>query len=941
MIQDESKKYFRYFTKVAAFLTFFVLAHSQVFAKAVDGSVSRIGDATHLEFYGLDQWNYTLERTGKNEFTLIVPEFSQKMETELRTWTGQFIEGIKVSKNGSDQRYKVTFKVTDGKVESFDYLTDEPSRLIIDFFKQVEPEFEKVSRDDSAKKEKLNKQKKKISKGVRKTKFQKENYTKYERNNKEGRKPAGELDPKYSEYQGEQRNIIEGDFPQRGAFDGGDPGFRRFRMKNYEIDERSIIASRQNFYIRFPMLKMPTSQFHIFLDTRPEYIIKEKNTKENKEARLLLKLHKNNRPGLFFKTYRYFKDKYPKSDYSEIIDHLAAEMHFDRYVKAQDVIAFQQAQSIYRTLLQKYPNSPLAERTELILGYAALESGSGIDTIQSFQAFLKKRKNSEYRDQAKKSIAAGLLVINKYAAALKMYQSLAKEAENKVEAVEAFYRIGDVHFQKRDYEKAIASYKKALEKYPNYESRFPNAHFNIAESNFWLGKYKSALDHYIEFMTRFPSHFHGGYAMTRIGENLDILGADRAKVMGAFLESYFRYRNNPGSKVARIRMLSQRMKGMKQKELTKALDEIEAVSESSSLPRIKEFVTLMVAKGFDKRSEFKKAMNLLITHYQKNPTSTDLEFFKQRILNGIAEVINQEIENNQYMNALQFNDKYTQTWLRNSDRMDIPYFIGRAYEQAGVYGEAKKSYKATIKGLTNIKGTSEETARRVTERIPTIDEVNLRISKSHMELREYPQAVNALEMVDLKNLRREEDKVELVSVQAEVFERRGRIALAKSSLSKLEEKWKGDSKLLAPVLFDLSRLRVQTGELVDAIQSIEKIEEIKNENKEIDDDLWAKTLQLKAEVLEKQGKNLAAVEVYTELLKSFESKRPLGAVRYKAGQLLYEKGDVRGAEKIWESLDSEKQSLFRKLADERLRDAKWQGNYKKYINRIPAMAGQK
>ncbi len=431
MIQDESKSVLVGITKVC-FWTL-VIFSLPAMAQMVQGDISRVGDATHLEFKGLSQWNYELDKGAGNKVILTMPAFDKKTEVSLRTWADQFIEGIEIKKNGSDGRYKVEFRLSDASVENFDYLTDTPSRLIIDFFKQVSPPEETVAVGEKASNSAV-KARKKISGGVKKTKTRKGEYTKYERLNEGERTPAGELDPRYDHF--EAKNTKKREFPQRGAFDGGDPDFTRFRMKDYEIKEDSIIASRQNFYIRFPMLKMPTSQLPLFLENKPEYVIKEKDSRENKEARLLLQLYKKGRFALFFKTYRYFKDKYPDSKYNEIIHHLAAEIHFNRYIKDGNLKAYRQARDIYTKLLKDYPDSPLSERTDLILAYAELERGNGIETLQKFQAFLEKYPKTEHRDQARKSMAAGYLTLNKYKDALKTYTDLSRASVDRAQRIE-------------------------------------------------------------------------------------------------------------------------------------------------------------------------------------------------------------------------------------------------------------------------------------------------------------------------------------------------------------------------------------------------------------------------------------------------------------------------------------------------------------------------
>ncbi|MCB0361547.1 MAG: hypothetical protein KDD35_02430, partial [Bdellovibrionales bacterium] len=92
-------------------------------------------------------------------------------------------------------------------------------------------------------------------------------------------------------------------------------------------------------------------------------------------------------------------------------------------------------------------------------------------------------------------------------------------------------------------------------------------------------------------------------------------------------------------------------------------------------------------------------------------------------------------------------------------------------------------------------------------------------------------------------------------------------------------------------------------------------------------------------VLYEQKRYVAAVEAYLALLDQYETKRPLAYIRYKVGSILYETGDIKGAERIWSQLKANQGDMYKKLAAERLNQAEWQDEYKKYLNRIPAMSG--
>jgi predicted Zn-dependent protease len=106
------------------------------------------------------------------------------------------------------------------------------------------------------------------------------------------------------------------------------------------------------------------------------------------------------------------------------------------------------------------------------------------------------------------------------------------------------------------------------------------------------------------------------------------------------------------------------------------------------------------------------------------------------------------------------------------------------------------------------------------------------------------------------------------------------------------------------------------------------------------DDLRAKGMELMGDTLIGQNKPMAAVEEYQNLLEQYESKRPLGAVRYKVGKLLFNRGDVKGAENVWGKLQGGNNEVYWDMAKETLDQSKWQDEYQKYVKRIPAMNGK-
>jgi hypothetical protein len=201
--------------------------------------------------------------------------------------------------------------------------------------------------------------------------------------------------------------------------------------------------------------------------------------------------------------------------------------------------------------------------------------------------------------------------------------------------------------------------------------------------------------------------------MTRLGELLEILGADRSRVVGAYLETYFRYGDTPGASVARMRLLSQRMNTMKPKEVEQAVSEIQDISSKTPLAKMPEFATLMVAEGYTRRNEYEKAIKLLAQYYQANPTTSDTEILTQRIIQNINSEIRDYVDKGDFIQALKTHNQYVDNWLKGSNRIDTVYSVGRAFEQAGVFSECEKVYRDVLKKLQAMRGTKAEKERNI------------------------------------------------------------------------------------------------------------------------------------------------------------------------------------------------------------------------------------
>ncbi len=95
------------------------------------------------------------------------------------------------------------------------------------------------------------------------------------------------------------------------------------------------------------------------------------------------------------------------------------------------------------------------------------------DKIQLLQTLVNKQPTSLYNTQAQYEIAVTYLEQDKYSQALNYLLPLTDTGKDISYATKAYMKIGFIHQQNNNIEKAIAAYKKIVTSYPSSEDRIP------------------------------------------------------------------------------------------------------------------------------------------------------------------------------------------------------------------------------------------------------------------------------------------------------------------------------------------------------------------------------------------------------------------------------------------------------------------------------------
>lgn len=891
----------------------------------VKGAVSLEGETFNFELSGQKNWDYDLKRInqkGQPKVQLFVKSLDQNFVNKISNIENPFVKLITVTQNAIDNKWLVEFLLKNESVETFDYLTDQPSKLIIDFYKVEKPETsaavvteEKpllpIVAHAAAKKKKVTK------KAVA------------------DRKPADVDVLTINDPAGIETSVLA----RSGLYDASDSMFSRFVMQESEYKEDSVIKSRSNYYLKFPTLESEFSFWKKMKENSPAYEILSESGIENKEARLLKTLFAKKRYLVFIQTAEWFKKKYPDSKYGEMLSFMTGDAFAELWKVEKLKSMYEQAQNAYREAQEKYPESVLSERTSLLTGMLAIDNSDYTAAIRKLHVHIENKRyaNKISQQYAKIGLAYSYSKINKLDEALKFLTEIEKNSKDQLVLTEVAVRRGDFNFFSKKFDESIAAYEIATKNFPLVSKLYPSAYFNKMEAQFWKTKFQNSLQSAIDFAQNFPTHNFAPYALTRVGELLDIMGADQAKSVGAYLETHFRYGDSPKTIVARLHLLSTKMKSMKSEQLEMTLTKMDELALKSELENVGQFKVAMISDGFARRKDYLKAIEILSKFYQKNPNRPDAKQVTNRIVKNINDQLKYLSDLNDYKGLLKTYRQYSDTWLKTHGRIDTDYFLGLSYEYAGAYGYAIEKYNKVLAGITAIKGTAVEKETYINQYLPSFDSLNLKLSKNSYDNSEFQDSFKFLEKIQNPLALSDAEQVTRVQLASKLYEQKGDSLTSIRYLSDLSNLWKGDEKLSIPVQFSLAEMQIQKNDIPAAIITYEKCREILlNNDKPTQKDL-KQLMNSYSELLVNQGKNDQAIAFLGEMIQKHGNQFNLNQERFTLGELHFKKGEIKKAELVWNNLRNDTSKVWKQLADEKLKQAAWDVDYKKYLKRIPAM----
>lgn len=919
-------------------ITLFYFILSMVFslpAFSVDFDFKSKGLTASLQFSGSESWDYEVSISG-GRFSIKVPKLSASGVKNLKELKSNLVKIDKIDQ--SSERFDVIIVSSNTQtqtLDSFDYLLQRPSRLVVDFFPKEGSDTKVTTSKKPISKTTASKP---ISKATQNT-------------STDARSPAAAevlqiLDSAVE--LAEKVNEESSSGGQVGLQDAADVHFTRLQVPKSELRSDPELYYYLGDYIDYPFLPERLRSLDKMKANMPVYQVQEEDPEglrsdEKQNAKLLVKLFDNERYVVFLRTADWFTKKYPDTPYEEMIRSMWADAHYKLYltdpVKLRNHLNLARAR--FEELIEKFPNSPLVERTLLFMSYSSIEDKDFISALRWFQRHVSTFPQSLVVNEAKLGVARSLIGASQYSDAKKQIDQIVKVdcKLDKACQVKALLLEADMHIAQNQWGQAQVVFERIESQFPEAQKAEERFFYNYALVLFRKMDFQKSLDTFLSFIKRYPTDPYAGYALTRMGEIIDIISTNPNRALGAYLEAYFRYGVGTGSTAlfARIRLLEKQLSALKGRAQAAAIKEIQELAVKSGLPQSSDFANFIIANSLREQKEYDRAMSYLLPAYRDDPTHV----FADKYLEKITEIQSKKLIsdlNQDPLTGLQKHEDLTKEWLRDVNRMDVNYSIGNGFLKLGAFDKARQYYSKVVNQIDQL--DSKKIADRLAiyfQSPPTKSDLAMGIIESLMKAEQWNEAYDQIQKLDQSGyILSGDQKIQRAAYLAQLLNRKGQQGHALRYIRDMRTIASESANKDPALLADEIRALKSVGDH-KSILAMDKQVELACKDRSLYQDTC---YQSERSILE-AAKKSQTQESYQARLQAFiENYEPyfnLDDLRYELGQMHLKNGSTDSASAIWSKFKNPN-SGWAKLAKSDLEGAKFENTYKNYFDQIPALA---
>jgi tetratricopeptide (TPR) repeat protein len=887
--------------------------------------INHLNEVTHLEIPNISPADYEIKKE-EEKITLTLDAIDDESQKKLKGYTDRYIKKIFITKNSSLSKDIIEIYLSDKNIELFDYLTDSPSTLSMDFFAKEEvgdsdSEYLMTSKNKLQKKQTKNDTRIQINeekdslRGLASTEFIKSiGQVTINGDTSEIKKQVEteqEANKRKKETNKELLRIMR--LAKQDA-----QNIMHFDLERIHFSKDSLIEGQNRIYIKYPAL---ISEYTFLSDILKKNITYEVGKSEDQVTQDFLKVRKLYLKGdykNFLKGKKIFEKKNPNSKYDEMVHHMEAESYLHLYEKENLESLFDRSLKIYDSLISKYPDSPVTERTLLLLSYLRLKDQKYFDAARNLRSYISRYEKSPLRENIELILAQTLIRLKEFQDAKKIYKNLFNSTAIDVKTA-AYFEYGDVLFEEKDYQSSLKAYEEALKKFPGEDKNHANIYFNMGEAYFLIGNYKESLKFLRKFVEQNQLHVHVSYALTRMGEIFEMSEVNEKIWRGYFNESFFRFENKKGGAIAKINLLFHQAIASTSKKFDLLIKEIKSFDNKIDLPQANEYINFKISDVYYERGDYQNSIKILMDHFKSEQVPHHSDKFHRRIGRGLAAQLRMYIANKKIDEGMRLFDSTDELWFKKSERNDFSFYKAELYRLAQLPGKSAPEYEKFL--IASSKNNSDTLDK--SQRLPYLSEVYLRLAESYYEQKNISKAKENFSKIDFN---------QLMPLLKESYHR------LSANISISDEKWSEAVDSLKKIenhdlnsITSLATILVNQNKLAEGVSSIDRYVD----SGSLDQFVRFQALRKKLSLLEGRDEKKFN-EVLPRFFNEFKNtKFEFDREKYLLGKNLIEKNKIKEAQEVFSLI--QKNSYWEKMAQEVKVGEEWNQKYKKYINRIPAM----
>ena len=379
--------------------------------------------------------------------------------------------------------------------------------------------------------------------------------------------------------------------------------------------------------------------------------------------------------------------------------------------------AYAIAKDQFKSFLQEYPHSDNADDARFWVGECALRLKNYDEAIQHFKQLEIDYPGSPLRLDAVFGVATAWFGQGKYEESIEAYEHVVKQSNDTHVISQSLYLIGEGYDNLGLYQKGGEYYDQVLTKYPQSEEA-KDALYAKGWSLYRLRQYQSAYDIFTRLTKTYPEHYALVEASYRAAESL------------------FKLRNWANAQAAYQKFISTYEKDEEHQQFV--LNARFRLGECYFQQQLME--------------DAKDTFQLLLHEYGTSPIAAEAQYW-------IAEIL---LEEEQYPEAIHEYQKVVNLYPKSDVVDDAQFGIAMAYFRQGDYAKARNQFKVVA---DNLRSALADAARfrmgkcfrlqrefnsailnykRVNSKSSYADDAQYGLATSAFELRDYSQAIRAL-----------------------------------------------------------------------------------------------------------------------------------------------------------------------------------------------------